>query len=122
MNTFIAKQWGLGDRQISFLGVPSVFLRGYSNRMEKPISTTEMAFVLHLMSYSRPDGNLPHPSIGTLAKLMGKTPRTVQRVSSSLQKKGYLRIPAKDETFETNLYDLGGLRREIRELLNDDLP
>lgn len=72
----------------------------------------DMNIILHLSNYWWTADNLPHPSVGTIAKALGVQPRTVQKRIKALEALGFvIRIERREGQFgsQTNLYDFSGL-------------
>jgi DNA-binding MarR family transcriptional regulator len=76
------------------------------------LNAIDMNIVLHLTQYWWKADDLPHPSVGTIARAIGVKPRTIQKHIKSLEDIGFLRRQARRTAragSDTNLYDLSGL-------------
>ena len=76
------------------------------------LDAIDMNIILHLSHYWWTADTLPFPSVGTIAKAIGVTPRTVQKRITGLQAIGLLtRIERRKTRFgsDTNLYSFDGL-------------
>jgi predicted transcriptional regulator len=76
------------------------------------LDAIDMNIIVHLSNYWWTADNLPHPSVGTIAKAIGITPRTVQKRVKALHELGILvreeRRYTKRGSVE-NLYHFTGL-------------
>lgn len=106
--------WG-GATKRGFLQVATAFL---DNVAELKLSDGEVHLVLQILRYSW-DGTLPFPSVRTLGKKAGKSPKTIQLRLRTLRAKGLLRIVRRPS--QTNLYDFGPLFDKLREGIPQDL-
>lgn len=72
----------------------------------------DLNILLHLASYWWTAESKPHPSKGTIAAAIGKTPRTIQRRIADLEKGGLIKRVERREKgkgSKTNIYDFSGL-------------
>lgn len=83
------------------------------------LDADEMNVLMQLISHRWSADANPHPAKATIATRMGRSPRTVQRYLTALEKKGFI---AREERFKThkgqdaNGYDLGGLVAKLAAL------
>ena len=118
------EKWGLAG--ISFTQVPNILL---DNKKRLELNDSEFLLLLHLMKYWWGDSRLPFPSKSTLAKVMGKDERQIQRILKSLENKsaplnnewsdkpGYItRIDNYDDSGKrrSNHYDLSKLKNALK--------
>ena len=76
------------------------------------LDAVDMNLILHLSQYWWQADNLPHPSVGSIAKALGVTSRTVQKRISALQELGFIRRIERRNTAsgsQTNQYSFDGL-------------
>lgn len=89
--------------------IPSILLWGQA-RME--LEPDELNVLLQLISHWWSADHDPHPAKETIARRMGKTPRTVQRHLTSLETKGFIKRVTRFKRHQgqdSNGYDLSGL-------------
>jgi DNA-binding transcriptional ArsR family regulator len=89
--------------------VPSILLWG-QGRLE--LEPDELNVLLQLISHWWSADHDPHPAKETIARRMGKTPRTVQRHLTSLENKGFIKRVTRFKRHQgqdSNGYDLSGL-------------
>lgn len=106
-----------------FCAVSSYFLEHYHRLASEPgqrgLSSTEAMLVIQLMAYKW-DERDPYPTVGTLAKRMGLTPRHVRDTLKTLQERGYVaRVPR--ERGGANRYDLSGLFKALEAMMDADV-
>lgn len=96
--------------------IPSILLWGQARMGLEP---DELNVLLQIISHWWVKGQNPHPSKASIARRMGKDPRTVQRHLTSLEDKGFI---ARETRFkvhkgqDSNGYDLRGLVRKLKEI------
>ena len=76
------------------------------------LDALDMNIILHLSHYWWQPDNLPHPAVGTIAKAIGVTPRTVQKRITALQDLKLIKREERRYTKQgsvTNRYDFSGL-------------
>lgn len=76
------------------------------------LDALDMNIILHLSHYWWQPDNVPHPSVATIAKAIGVTPRTVQKRIAALQELGFIRREERRFTQNgsvTNKYHFDGL-------------
>lgn len=76
------------------------------------LDALDMNIILHLSHYWWQPDNVPHPSVATIAKAIGVTPRTVQKRIAALEKLNFLRREERRFTQNgsvTNRYHFDGL-------------
>lgn len=99
--------------------IPSILFWGQNKLELKP---EEFNVLLQLLSHWWTKGQDPHPSKETIARRMGKKPRTVQRHLTSLEEKGLIARVARFKLHkgqDSNGYDLRGLIKKLREIAPD---
>jgi hypothetical protein len=89
------------------------FLNYYS-KLEPPVTSAEAMLVIHLMAFKW-TVDAPFPGYRTLAKLMGCSPKMVQRHAKALERAGYLKREMR--TGQTNKFHLDGLFRALERRL-----
>lgn len=93
--------------------IPSILLWGQAKMDLKP---DELNVLLQLISHWWTAEHDPHPAKDTIARRMGKEPRTVQRHLTSLEKKGFIKRIVRYKQHkgqDTNGYDLTGLIQKL---------
>lgn len=93
--------------------IPSILLWGQAKMDLKP---DELNVLLQLISHWWAAGHDPHPAKDTIARRMGKEPRTVQRHLTSLEKKGFVKRIVRykqNKGQDANGYDLTGLIQKL---------
>jgi biotin operon repressor len=96
--------------------VPSILLWGQGRLNLKP---DEFNVLMQLVSHWWTKNQNPHPSKETIARRMGKDPRTIQRHITSLEKQGFLKRETRYKLHkgqDSNGYDLRGLVKKLREI------
>ncbi|MER9657621.1 helix-turn-helix domain-containing protein [Mesorhizobium sp. M0152] len=76
------------------------------------LDALDMNIVIHLVQYGWLPENLPHPSVETIAKAIGVTPRTIQKRIAALEAIGLLAREERRNTPNgsmTNRYNFDGL-------------
>ncbi|MEW6639016.1 MAG: helix-turn-helix domain-containing protein [Pseudomonadota bacterium] len=76
------------------------------------LDAIDMNIILHLSHYWWTPDNLPHPSVETIAKAVGVTPRTIQKRIKALHELGLLEREERRYTHHgstTNKYGFKGL-------------
>lgn len=99
--------------------IPSILLWGQGKLDLKP---EEFNVLLQLVSHWWTKGENPHPSKETIARRMGKKPRTIQRHLTSLEAKGLITRVARFKVHkgqDSNGYDLRGLIKKLKEIAPD---
>lgn len=94
--------------------IPSILLWGQGRLELKP---EEFNVLLQLVSHWWTKGENPHPSKETIARRMGKKPRTIQRHLTSLEEKGLIARVARFKVHkgqDSNGYDLRGLIKKLK--------
>lgn len=80
------------------------------------LDAIDMNIVLHLSNYWWTRDNLPHPSVGSIAKAIGVKPRTVQKRIKALCELGLMTRQERRQTktgSTTNLYGFQGLIEKV---------
>ena len=105
----IAERWGgLVD---SFVPLLDVFVQQY---VKLGLDNGDFAIITQLCSFKWSAAN-PYPSIATLAKRTGLSPRTVQRHVEKLERRGIVKRVPRDHS--TNEYDLWPLFEKLGNFL-----
>ncbi len=102
-------KWSKPLMQAGWNAIPSIIIEKQEALGLDPI---DMNIIIHLSNYWWRAGNLPYPSVGTIAKAIGVKPRTIQKRIASLQAAGLLtRTERRNTRFgsDTNLYGFEGL-------------
>lgn len=103
------KKWGRTLIDAGWTLVPNTFIE---QQERLGLDALDFNILLHLMSYWWEPSNKPRPSKKTIAKAVGRDPRTVQRRIANMEKKGYLKRERRDgpgKGTQTNRYHLDGL-------------
>ena len=88
------------------------------------LDAIDMNIIVHLTSYWWTAGNLPHPSVETIAKAVGVKPRTVQKRIKALHDLGLMTREERRYTkrgSDTNLYGFEGLIQAARPFAEEKL-
>ncbi len=112
----LEKRWGAKVWAIGFTGVPSLLIRG-QNRLG--LSPVQLNVLLQLLDHWLKRGNMPFPAKKTIAERMGMTPRYIQQIIKELEDDQFVKRKFRKTSvgdWDTNVYDLGGLVRKLREL------
>lgn len=115
------KKWGRVLIDAGWTLVPNTFIERQKKLGLDPL---DFNILLHLMSYWWEPGNKPRPSKTTIAKAVGRDPRTVQRRIASLEKQGLIRRERRDgpgRGTQTNRYHLDGLIKAAIPLAEETL-
>jgi len=102
-------KWSTPLINAGWTAIPSIIFEKQEALGLDPI---DLNIVAHLACYWFTPENLPHPSVGRIAKAMGVTPRTVQKRIKALVALGLLTKQERkkaDKSNETNLYGFAGL-------------
>lgn len=108
------KKWSKTVMAAGWSAVPNILIEKQEALGLKPI---EMNVILHLIQYWWFESNLPHPSVGTIAKALGVTDRTVQRTIKGLIELGFMEKEERRKTRHgslTNLYSFNGLIEKLK--------
>lgn len=93
--------------------IPSILFWGQGKLGLKP---DEFNVLLQLVSHWWTKEQNPHPAKDTIARRMGKHPRTVQRHLTTLEKAGFIRRDPRYKLHkgqDSNGYDLSGLIQKL---------
>jgi len=88
------------------------------------LDAIDMNIIVHLSNYWWRAGNLPYPSVATIARAIGVKPRTVQKRISALHALGLLTRTERRHTrygSDTNLYGFDGLIAAARPYAEEKL-
>lgn len=108
------KKWGKALMDAGWSAIPNVLIE---KQAALGLDSVDLNIIVHLQSYWWTAENHPHPSIGTIAKALNVTERTVQRRIRRLEKGGLLTIEARQHPSKgnaTNVYKFDGLIKEAR--------
>jgi predicted transcriptional regulator len=108
------KKWSKEVMAAGWSAVPSILIEKQEALGLQPI---EMNVMLHLFQYWWFKDNLPHPSVGTMAKSLGVTDRTIQRTIKRLSELGFMEKEERRHTrygSATNLYSFNGLIEKLK--------
>lgn len=103
------KKWGKPLMEAGWSAIPNILIE---KQAALGLDAVDLNIIIHLQSYWWTAEKHPHPSIGTIAKALNVTPRTVQRRIRRLEKGGLLTIEARQHASKgnnTNLYKFDGL-------------
>lgn len=107
---------------------PSVMKRGYTSvptillwgQGKIGLTPEEMNVLLQLISHWWIKSDNPHPSKATIARRMGRDPRTIQRHLTSLEDKKIIKRQERRKVHkgqDSNGYDLRGLIKKLEEIV-----
>lgn len=111
--------WGQTIVDTGYTVVPTILLWGQA-RLE--LSNPELAVLIQLISHRWTAENDPHPSKDRIATRIGRDRRTVQRLLTALENKGFLSRVKRTKVHkgqDTNGYDLSGLMAKLNALSPD---
>ena len=103
------KKWSKPLMAAGWNALPSIIIE---KQQALGLDAIDMNIVLHLSQYWWTADKLPYPSVATIAKAIGVTPRTVQKRITALQAVGLLTRIQRRKTpkgSDTNLYSFEGL-------------
>lgn len=106
-------RWSTNVMDRGYTVIPTILLWGQA-KLE--LTSPELNVLLQLTSHWFYKGNDPHPSKGTIATRMNCDPRTVQRVLTRLEKKGFIKRVGRFKASkgqDSNGYDLSGLAAKL---------
>lgn len=116
------KKWGADVIKRGYTTVPNLLLL---HQVKLDISCLELAVLLHVFRHWWQPEDLPFPSNGRLAALLGLSARQVQRHIAALEKKGLVkRIVRKSQSGgrTSNSLDPEGLVCRLAELAHGSPP
>jgi hypothetical protein len=103
------EKWTKPLIEAGWTAIPSTILEKQHALGLDPI---DMNIIAHLSIYWWKKSNLPHPSVGKIAKAIGIAPRTVQKHIAAMEANGFLTRhirPRAGLSNNTNLYSFEGL-------------
>jgi hypothetical protein len=106
-------RWSANVMDRGYTIVPTILLWGQA---KLGLTADELNVLLQIVSHWFYAGHDPHPAKATIAKRMGKHPRTVQGYLTSLEEKGFLTRVARyraSKGQDANGYDLSGLAAKL---------
>jgi len=107
------EKWTKPLMDAGWTAIPSIILE---KQHALGLDAIDMNIISHLTIYWWKKGNLPHPSVATIANAIGVKPRTVQKHIKAMEALGFLkRIERRREGLSnaTNLYSLEGLIKAV---------
>ena len=110
------KKWGKGVMALGFCIVPSLLLRA---QQRLGLNPTQLAVLMQLCDFWWDSERKPYPSKKTLAERLSLSPRQVQRYIAELEAAGLVQRNERRASHGgklTNLYDLSGLVRRLKDL------
>lgn len=118
--------WGDELLDSGFIAVPNGLMK---HQRELDLSPQEINVILQVASYFRESGQM-FPTVSTIAKAIGVTPRQVRRINESLVNKGYLKLGerwAEGHRRTSNTWNFSGLISKLRSLMSqrgdkNDIP
>jgi DNA-binding transcriptional regulator YhcF (GntR family) len=108
------KKWGKPLMDAGWSAIPNILIE---KQAALGLDSVDINLILHLQSYWWKAEDHPHPSIGTMAKALNVTERTIQRRLRALQANGFLTIEARKHATNgnaTNVYKFDGLIKAAR--------
>jgi hypothetical protein len=103
------EKWSKPLMDAGWNAIPSVIIE---KQEALGLDAIDMNIIVHLSNYWWTAENLPHPSVGTIAKAIGVKSRTVQKRIKALEELGLMnRIERRKTRYgsDTNLYGFAGL-------------
>ncbi len=103
------KKWSKALMAAGWNVVPNILIE---KQQALGLDALDMNIILHLSHYWWQADNLPHPSVGTMAKAIGVTPRTIQKRIKALEDLNLIKREERRFTKDgsiTNRYDFSGL-------------
>ena len=103
------EKWSKPLMDAGWNAIPSVIIE---KQEALGLDAIDMNIIVHLSNYWWTAENLPHPSVGTIAKAIGVKPRTVQKRIKALEELGLMNRTERRKTrygSDTNLYGFTGL-------------
>ena len=113
------RKWGKKVIDLGFCIVPSLLLRA---QQRLGLNPTQLAVLLQLCDFWWEEARKPHPGVKTLAQRLSLSERQVRRYIADLEEAGLVqRIEryAGHGGKQTNIYDLSGLVKRLKELEPD---
>lgn len=107
----IASKWGMAVAERGFTQVPNYLIRlNTLVHEDHKLPPSEMVILLQLVATWWRTGEMPFPSMATLASRAYLSERQVQRALKSLEEKGFLKkVKGKVGVIASNSYDLSPL-------------
>ena len=108
------KKWSKAVMAAGWSAIPNILIEKQEALGLKPI---EMNVLIHLIQYWWFESNLPHPSVGRMAKALGVTDRTIQRTIKGLCELGFMEKEERRKTKHgslTNLHSFNGLIEKLK--------
>jgi len=115
------KKWSRPLMAAGWSAIPSIIIE---KQEALGLDAVDMNIILHLTQYWWQADNLPHPSVGSIAKALGVTARTVQKRISALQNLGFIRRIERRHTASgslTNQYSFEGLIAKVTPFAEEKL-
>jgi hypothetical protein len=112
-------RWSQNVIDRGYTVIPTILLWGQAKLQ---LTSDELNVLLQIISHWFYAGNDPHPSKATIARRMGKHPRTVQDYITSLENKGFLKRVERfrgSKAQDTNGFDLKGLAIKLEAIAPD---
>ena len=106
-------RWSSNVMDRGYTIIPTILLWGQA---KLDLTADELNVLLQILSHWFYAGNDPHPAKATIAKRMGKHPRTVQAYLTSLETKGFITRQPRyraSKGQDANGYDLSGLAAKL---------
>lgn len=118
MSQDVVSKWGPDVAEGGFSQIPHyLILINQFVHEDHQLKATEMFVLLQLVAIWWKAGEMPYPSVNSLAKRTGISERQVQRAIKSLEEKGYVkREKKKTGVIASNVYDLSPSVRILQEV------
>lgn len=110
-------RWPSSVMKRGYTSVPTILLWGQG---KLGLTPEEMNVLLQLISHWWIKSDNPHPSKATIARRMGRDPRTIQRHLTSLEDKKIIKRQERRKVHkgqDSNGYDLRGLIKKLEEIV-----
>ena len=115
------KKWSKPLWSAGWTGIPSIIIE---KQEALGLDALDVNIILHLCQYWWRKENLPHPSVGTIAKALQVQPRTVQKRIKALQTLGLMERHERRNSHGgnmTNEYSFDGLIKAARPFAEEKL-
>ena len=115
------EKWGATLMQAGWTALPNVIIE---HQAALGLDALDLNVILHLAHYWWTADNLPHPSVGRIARALGVSRRTIQKRIAALEAGGFIEREERRRTSRgslTNRYSFGGLILQALPLAQEKL-
>ncbi len=113
------EKWGAPVTEQGYTQVPNLLLKG---QRRLGLNLSQLAVIIHLMSYWWTVGRNPFPSKQKLHEQIGLSPRQIQRILSDLDELGLVKRIVRSSSAKARLaneYDFSGLIAKLEDIAVD---